>query len=87
MKLNVKALALTLSILWGAGMFIIILANLIWPPYGDACLRVLESGYPGFTAGNGLQSLITGTLYGALDGGIGGYILGWLYNKLAGKIA
>ena len=33
----------------------------------------------------GIGSIITGTLYGLVDGAIGGAIFGWLYNFLSGK--
>ena len=41
----------------------------------------MSSIYPGYDVG-GFGSVIVGTLYGLIDGWVGGVILAWLYNKL-----
>jgi uncharacterized membrane protein len=38
MKLNVRALAITAGVIWAAGVFLVALANLIWPSYGQEFL-------------------------------------------------
>lgn len=81
MKLSVKAMGLTLGLLWGGMVLVVGLANLVWPQYGVAFLGTVSSIYPGYHVG-GFGSVIVGTLYGLVDGGIGGVILAWLYNKL-----
>jgi hypothetical protein len=58
-------------------------ANLIWPAYGRALLDLAASVYPGYHPGSGTGSVITATLYGLVDGGIGGAAFGWLYNLIA----
>ena len=85
MKLNLKALAVSLAILWGLGVFLVGLANLIWPGYAAVFLNLLASVYPGYHAAGSFGDLIVGTLYAILDGALGGLIFGWLYNSLAGK--
>lgn len=85
MRLDVKALAITVALVWGVlAMFLTGLANLIWPGYGQAFLDVMASLYPGYTPGGGFGQVITGTLYGAVDGAIAGAIFAWLYNRFAG---
>ena len=85
MKFNIKALALTVGLIWGGAMLFVTAANLIWPGYGQAFLDVIASIYPGFVPGAGVNSVIVGTIYGLVDGAIGGAIFGWLYNLLAKK--
>jgi hypothetical protein len=87
MRLNVTALALTAGILWGAAILVVGLANLVWPTYGRAFLDLAASVYPGYHAGFGLGSVVVGTLYGLVDGAIGGAVFAWLYNSLAGRRA
>lgn len=87
MKLNVKALALTIGLLMGGMVFFVGLANLWWPSYGGGLLQVFDSIYPGYKAGTGFGSVIWGTLYGLVDGAIGGAILGLLYNAFRGSEA
>ncbi len=85
MKINLKALSLTLAIGWGGSVFVVGTGNLIWPTYGSAFLELVASIYPGYQATSSFGEVIVGTLYGTVDGFIGGLILGWLYNLLAGK--
>ena len=86
MKLDIKAMALTLALAWGAfGMFLTGLGNLISPGYGQAFLDVMASVYPGYTAEPNFGQAVIGGLYGALDGAVGGAVLAWLYNTLAAR--
>jgi hypothetical protein len=73
--------------LWGAAILVVGLANLVWPTYGRAFLDLAASVYPGYHAGFGLGSVVVGTLYGLVDGAIGGAVFAWLYNSLAGRRA
>jgi hypothetical protein len=82
MKLHVTALALTAGLLWGGAILVVALANLAWPEYGRAFLDLAASIYPGYRPGTGIGSVITVTLYGLVDGTIGGAIFAWLYNLL-----
>lgn len=83
MKLSVKALALTAALLWGGAVLVVAIANMVCPPYGGEFLNVVGSIYPGYHPGTGVSSIIVGTLYAMLDGGVGGAIFAWLYNLFA----
>lgn len=85
MKLNIKAFVLTCAILWAAVIFIVGLANLIWPGYGAAFLQVVASIYPGYAVSGTFGSVIVGTVYAVFDGAIGGLVFSWLYNIFLGK--
>ncbi len=83
MKINVKGLALASGILWGLAMLVMGLANLIWSGYGQQFLQTVSSVYFGYHATRSIAEVIVGTLYGAVDGLIGGAIFAWLYNQFA----
>ena len=84
MKLNVKAAAIALALVWGIlAMFLTGLLNLIWSGYGRGFLDVMASVYPGYSATGGFGNLIVGTIYGLADGAIAGAVYAWLYNRLA----
>ncbi len=85
MKLNIKALTFSLAILWGGSVFLVGLANLVWPPYAASFLNLLASFYPGYHASGSFGDLVVGALYAVLDGAIGGLVFGWLYNCFASK--
>ncbi|MDA2927526.1 hypothetical protein MYX84_05015 [Acidobacteria bacterium AH-259-O06] len=85
MKINVRALALTLGLTWAGAILVTGLANLIWPSYGIAFLQVIASVYPGYQAVASLREVVAGTVYGLADGFVGGLIVGWLYNLFAGR--
>lgn len=87
MKLNVKAFAVTLGIIWGLIVFLytwwIIVqgAYFNWEmPAGKVFLAYL---YP-FYKISPLGSLI-GLIYGVIDGLIVGAAFSWLYNQFAAK--
>ena len=83
MSLNIKALALTTACIWGGCLFLTGLANLAFPAYGLAWLRLAASIYPGYQGPAGLGSVILVTAYGLVDGAVGGMLFGWLYNRMA----
>jgi hypothetical protein len=72
MRLNVKAMALCLGIVWGAAVLFTGLANLLWSGYGTVFLKCLASVYPGYKASGSLGDLIIGVSYGLVDGGLFG---------------
>lgn len=82
MKLHVTALALAAGLLWAGAILVVGLANLNSPEYGRAFLELMASIYPGYRPGSGISSVVTATLYGLVDGAIGGAIFAWLYNLL-----
>lgn len=83
MKLDARALAWSTGLLWGGAMLLCSLANLIFPGYATAFLEWTASVYPGYDGPAGLGSVVMVTLYGLVDGAIGGYVLAWLYNTFA----
>ncbi len=85
MRMDIKALSLTVALVWGGSILLIGLANLIWTTYGVAFLEVAASIYPGDRGDSSFGQVIVGTLYGLVDGFIGGLIIGWLYNLFIPK--
>ena len=85
MKLSVIALVITGAILWGGTIFLLGLANMVWPTYGVAFLQLVESIYPGYHATGTFGSVIVATLYGVCDGVVCGLVFGWIYNYFARK--
>ena len=83
MKLDIKAFALAFGLIWGGSVLAVAVANQLWPGYGRLFLEVTASVYPGYQPGVGIASIITGALYGLVDGAIGGAVFAWLYNRLA----
>ena len=84
MKLDVKAMAITIGLVWGIlVMFAVGVANLIWPNYGQAFLDVMASIYSGYKATPSFGQILIGTTYGLVDGAIAGAIFAWIYNRFA----
>lgn len=82
MKFDEKGLALACAILWGAVMLFMGVANMVWSGYGQEFLKMMASVYPGYHAVAKLSQVVTGTLYGILDGLVGGFVFAWLYNRM-----
>ena len=80
MKLSVKGIAITSAIIWSLAVFLVGGANVMWPSYGSAFLEVVSSIYPGYQTGTGAPGVFIGTLYAAVDAGIGGAVFAWVYN-------
>lgn len=82
MKLNVKAFGLTCGIVWGVGLFL-----LTWwiMAFDGATGEITFIGrlYRGYRISP--VGSIVGLLWGFADGGVGGLIFAWLYNRLAGR--
>jgi hypothetical protein len=83
MKFSVKGLAWASGILWGVAMLGMGLVNLVWGSYGQQFLQTMSSVYPGYHATRSVVEVIVGTLYGVVDGVIGGAVFAWLYNQFA----
>ena len=79
-KLDVRAFGFALGIVWGAAMLIMGLLNM-WLGWGGAFEEVMSTVYLGYKPT--LLGSIIGGLWGFVDAGIAGVVVGWLYNKLA----
>lgn len=77
--LNARKLGLSAGIIWGATMFLMTILS-IYTAYGTQWLHLMMDIYPGYTIS--WEGSIMGLLYGFLDGFVGCFLLGWLYNKL-----
>ncbi len=80
MKINIKALALSIGIVWGLAVFLLTIWFLIIGNSGHL-LSKLGTVYLGYSV-SWIGAFI-GLLYGFVDGLIGGALLGFLYNKFA----
>jgi hypothetical protein len=83
MRLSAKAMALALGLLWGGGVAFAALVHLAIPSYGTAFLDFVGSLYPGFHSARSLGDAVVGTVYGLIDGAVGGFIFASLYNLFA----
>lgn len=79
-KLNVKALGLTLGIVWGGGIFILGFMSLFLN-WGTGIVNLMGSVYLGYHAT--LGGILIGTIWGFCDGAVCGALIAWLYNKLS----
>jgi len=79
LKLNIKAFALTFSILWGFGIFFLTWWIIAFDgPTGEVTfIGHIYRGYSISPVGS-----IIGLLWALADGFIGGAIFAWLYNRL-----
>ena len=84
MKLSVKGLALASGIIWALAVVVVGLANLWFPPYGDAFIELMKSLYPGYRDMTGLGGVLVATVYALVDGAICGAVFAWIYNVFAG---
>ena len=84
MRLQPKALAIAVGLLWGGCILLVGVAHEIWPGYGGTMLDLAASIYPGFHPG-GYGAVIVGSLYALLDGAVGGAVIAWLYNTASGS--
>jgi hypothetical protein len=85
MKLNIGALSGVFAVVWGGGMLVVGLANLISPGYGQEFLQLMASVYPGYQGTASIGQVIIGTLYATLDAAIVGAIFAWIYNLLIAR--
>ena len=82
LRLNALAIALGLGLLCGLGLFAATLL-LAWRggPWPGEHLGLLAQYFPGYTVTVGGSFL--GLAYGFVVGGIGGYLLAAIYNRVA----
>ena len=81
MKLSMKALATTSALLWGGCILFVGIVRFAFPTYGTEFLRVVSSIYPGYDAAPTATSTLIGTLWGLVDGAVGGFLFALIYNR------
>ncbi|MFH1412304.1 MAG: bacteriophage holin [Candidatus Omnitrophota bacterium] len=81
MKLDAKALGLSMGIVWGGALIVLGVIAMIRPSYCADFVAALGSKYIGYNS-TPVGSLIGG-IWGFLDAGIGGVLIAWLYNKFS----
>jgi type III secretory pathway component EscT len=84
MKVNVKAFAITASLVCGIGLFLLTWWVIIFEGASGA-KTVLGLVYRGYSI-SPIGSLI-GLAWGLVDGLIGGAIFAWLYNLIASRFS
>lgn len=85
MRLSIRAMVLSVGIVWGVVVLLTGLANSIWSGYGAGFLELLASVYPGYKASGSIGDVIIGALYALVEGAIGGLVFAWLYNRFVGN--
>jgi hypothetical protein len=81
MGLNPVTLGISGGLLWGLGLSLMTLMN-IMTGYGTFFIALVESVYPGYSATVG--GVLIALIYGFIDAFVGMYLLAWLYNKMGG---
>jgi hypothetical protein len=84
MRISLRAMTLSSAVLWGGAMLFVGLIHLAVPSYEGDFLRMMSSVYPGADTAPKLGRVLLGTLYGFVDGGIAGLLVGWLYSAFDG---
>jgi len=84
MKLNVKAFALTASLVCGIGLFLLTWWVIIFEGASGTktVLGIVYRGYDISPVGS-----LVGLAWGLVDGLIGGAIFAWLYNLIAPRFS
>jgi len=84
MKLDLKAFAITCSLVWGFGLFFLTWWIIMFDgPSGEVTLiGRLYRGYSISPAGS-----VIGLLWALADGFVGGAIFAWLYNWIVARSA
>jgi hypothetical protein len=82
MKLDVKAFAITCSLIWGFGLFFLTWWIIAWDgATGEPTLIArLYRGYSISPAGS-----VIGLVWALADGFAGGLVFAWLYNLIAAR--
>lgn len=80
-KLCIKSLALSLGIVWGAGMLITGWFSMLG--WGNMFVETMSSCYFGY--GPSFWGGIIGGIWGFIDAAISGAVFAWLYNVFTEK--
>ena len=80
-KLNVKALAVGIGVLWA--IYVLFIGWVAAFGWGTELVTVLSSLYIGYSAS--FVGGIIGGIWAFIDGAIAGAIIAWVYNKVTTK--
>jgi hypothetical protein len=84
MKLDVRAFAITCSLVWGFGLFFLTWWMIMFDgASGEATL--IGRLYRGYTISP--MGSVIGLVWALADGFVGGLVFAWLYNRIAGRSA
>ena len=83
MKIDVRAMALTIGILWGAQFLFLGILMRFFPGYGETWIQLWADVYPLYEGSGGVLDTLIGTVFGLIDGILGGAVVAWLYNRIA----
>lgn len=83
MKINIKALALTLGLVWGVGLFLFTWWVIAFDGETGEATFFLSKIYRGYEISP--MGSIVGLAWGFVDGMIGGVLIGFLYNFFTEK--
>ncbi|MDC0430731.1 bacteriophage holin [Candidatus Thioglobus sp.] len=80
-KLNEKALAISLGILWSLAILSLSIIAIMSENYLHNVVEFFSSIYLGYSLS--FTGILIGMVWAFIDAAIGGWLLAWLYNKLA----
>ena len=78
-KLNKKALALALGLMWSLGVLFMSVTALTTESYLHNIVDFITTIYLGYSLS--FEGIVTGMVWGFFDAAIGGYVFAWLYNR------
>ena len=80
MKFNIKAFALASGILWGLAVCVSVWLVLLFDFFPSDIINTIGKYYIGLDVS--ILGSFIGSVYGFIDGSIGGLLFAWIYNKL-----
>jgi len=83
MKLNVRAMAITMGVFWGGAVLGTGVVNLVSPKYGAGFLKLISSMYPGYKGRRTGKQVALGAAWAVADGAGSGLLFALLYNRFA----
>lgn len=78
-KLNTKAVAFALGLMWSLGILFMSITALATEIYLHNIVDFIATVYLGYSLSFG--GVVVGMVWGFFDAAIGGFIFAWLYNK------
>lgn len=82
-RLNVKAVAISLGLMWSIGLLFISIISLLTNSYLLNVSQFIETIYIGYSLSS--LGILTGMVWAFLDASIAGLVFSWLYNKISAR--